>query len=584
MTNTILAGGALGQLLQSGEGNYGSYNRGNAGDSHGALIDFSQMTLAELQSRQSLPKGDPNRIFAFGKYQIIPGTLSGAVSKLKLNGTELMTPELQERIFSDYLISIKRPSVNDYITGKISGDNGLHLALQQVAMEWASVADPDTNLSRYGGSGNNKASLTVDQVTAALDTMRTQYLENTANHMPPKEAFAFITGRVVQPASISTSVVSYYSDGSTTYESTITADKATALLEAGASFNQTYNANGSLSSSVIYHQNGITESTDISADGTVSSYAKWENGKLVTLVSTNVATNTVVGEFVLGGQRYNADGTPVVAAGSTAPVPASIDPSTVSAVTIPSLSQADAQSTTSAALANAGYTLSIQTLPSVQDLLPNATSYLLPTGNADTIISNLQAQGYTVTQTEDSISAYKDDGSYFSTDGTSIEIGGNGFNAKFDANNFQVTRSQQQANGTIVVDAFDAVSHEQLSTGIIEYIGQYDASIQTTQYTDGHSSVITTDEAGSVIERQETTLTPSGTQTKTYDGANSLVNTVIVIHTAAGDITQTITVIPNIGSTEVTQAPDGTVTANAYIMPMRFYQVQLHNALLMVMV
>ncbi|MGO4778816.1 hypothetical protein AB4084_25455, partial [Lysobacter sp. 2RAB21] len=146
-------------LLERGEGGYGSYNRGRAGDANGRTIDFSQMTLGELQRRQHLPAGNPDRLFAVGKYQIIPGTMDLAVASLRLDPNQRVTPELQERIFSDYLISRKQPGIRDYITGQPGAS--LHRAQDQLAGEWASVADPDTGRSRYGGVGGNAASISA---------------------------------------------------------------------------------------------------------------------------------------------------------------------------------------------------------------------------------------------------------------------------------------------------------------------------------------------------------------------------------------------------------------------------------------
>ena len=44
----------------------------------------------------------------------------------------------------------------------------MHAALKGIAAEWASVADPDTGLSRHIGVGNNKASITPEEMATAL--------------------------------------------------------------------------------------------------------------------------------------------------------------------------------------------------------------------------------------------------------------------------------------------------------------------------------------------------------------------------------------------------------------------------------
>ena len=181
----------LSDLLQRGEGGYGSYNRGRAGDSAGRTIDFSQMTLAEVQEAQHRGRQDPDRLFAVGKYQIIPGTMDLAVRGLHLDPNQRFTPELQERIFSDYLISQKQPGIKAYITGQPGAD--LHTAQQQMAAEWASVSDPDTGLRRYGKVGHNRASISANQVGRALEQMRTEYDRDIKAGMKPEDAWRAVT-------------------------------------------------------------------------------------------------------------------------------------------------------------------------------------------------------------------------------------------------------------------------------------------------------------------------------------------------------------------------------------------------------
>lgn len=190
---TFPPGGAIGQMIASGEGNYNSFNRGRAGDAHGAEIDFSQMTVNEVMRRQALPAGDPDRLFAVGKYQIIPGTMAGAVARLGIDGDEKLTPELQERLFSDYLITHKRPGIRAYVTGESDDRTG---ALHETALEWASVGDPERGgLSHYGGTGNNHASITPAQMGEALDQARSDYRELVAGGMAEDAAWRAITGQ-----------------------------------------------------------------------------------------------------------------------------------------------------------------------------------------------------------------------------------------------------------------------------------------------------------------------------------------------------------------------------------------------------
>lgn len=189
----------LGTLISSGEGGYGSYNRGRAGDANGAQIDFSQMTVGEVMRRQDLPKGDPDRLFAVGKYQMIPGTFEEGVNALGIDRNAKFTPQLQERMFADFLVDEKRPQVKDYITGETNGAAGLQGAQLALAREFASVADPRTGRSVYDGdSAGNSASITAAQVGTALDQMRGQYQQNIKSGMSADEAYRALSGDPTQ--------------------------------------------------------------------------------------------------------------------------------------------------------------------------------------------------------------------------------------------------------------------------------------------------------------------------------------------------------------------------------------------------
>ncbi len=191
----------LGTLISSGEGGYGSYNRGRAGDANGAQIDFSQMTVGEVMRRQDLPRNDPERLFAVGKYQMIPGTFEEAVNTLGIDRNAKLTPQLQERMFADYLVDEKRPQVRAYITGETSGAQGLQGAQLALAREFASVADPRTGRSVYDGdSAGNSASITAAEVGTALNQMRGQYQQNIGSGMSPSEAYRALSGDPNTPA------------------------------------------------------------------------------------------------------------------------------------------------------------------------------------------------------------------------------------------------------------------------------------------------------------------------------------------------------------------------------------------------
>ncbi|TBR07234.1 MAG: hypothetical protein EPO46_11435 [Lysobacter sp.] len=161
----------LSDLIGRGEGGYDSFNRGRAGDA-GTTVAISQMTIGEIMREQSLPTANPQRLFAVGKFQMIPGTVREAVEHLHIDRNARFTPELQERVFSEFLVSDKRPTVRAYVTGE-GGALTLGRAQLALAQEFASVADPRTGRGYYDGdSAGNHASISVRETQQALDRMR----------------------------------------------------------------------------------------------------------------------------------------------------------------------------------------------------------------------------------------------------------------------------------------------------------------------------------------------------------------------------------------------------------------------------
>ena len=182
----------LSSLIGSGEGGYNSFNRGRAGDSVGRELDLTGMTVGEIMRRQDLPRNDPQRLFAVGKFQIIPGTMEETVRALGIDRSARFTPELQERMFHDYLIDEKRPAVRAYITAPDGQGTPALRERAQVALaqEFASVAHPRTGRSVYDGdSAGNASSITARQSAEALDAMRAEYRAAIARGASPEDAW-----------------------------------------------------------------------------------------------------------------------------------------------------------------------------------------------------------------------------------------------------------------------------------------------------------------------------------------------------------------------------------------------------------
>lgn len=187
------------EMLQRGESRargYNDYNRfgppqGDPRPFRGAdrQIDFSQMTLSEIQAAQRLSWDHPDKLNAVGRYQTIRPTLQAAIREMDLGTNERFTPELQDRILVDYLLKEKRPEIHAYITGQ----PGASLREAQVAManEWASVAHPSTGQSVYA---NNHGSLAPDQSAEALQNARKRYVAAFDRGMDPNDAWRIAAG------------------------------------------------------------------------------------------------------------------------------------------------------------------------------------------------------------------------------------------------------------------------------------------------------------------------------------------------------------------------------------------------------
>lgn len=169
-------------VISSGEGNYNSVNLGQKGGYKASTRNLTDMTVAQILSAQRAKEFN-----AAGKYQTINSTLQEAVDKGVVSSAEKFTAEVQERIFKQYLVAIKRPEIKGFITG--GNKATLNDALLGSAKEFASVANPSTGKSYYAGQGNNKASISAEKMTESLLAQQKVYRENIALGMDSEQAW-----------------------------------------------------------------------------------------------------------------------------------------------------------------------------------------------------------------------------------------------------------------------------------------------------------------------------------------------------------------------------------------------------------
>ena len=153
-------------------GGYNAYNRGTSGGrvlGANQSIVFSSMLISDLIRRGALPITHPERIFAAGRYQIIPGTLLAQLTRTGISRSEYFSNENQDKLGIS-LLEVRGLSrfTSGAITKEQYGNN--------IAKEWAGLpvlTGPKAGQSYYGGDGYNEsnvsASLVVDALQFILD-------------------------------------------------------------------------------------------------------------------------------------------------------------------------------------------------------------------------------------------------------------------------------------------------------------------------------------------------------------------------------------------------------------------------------
>lgn len=179
--------------------NYGVANIGGSGQR--SLINVNGLTFDILRKQQNI-SDDTNRqrVFAAGRFQIIPDTMDILTKKLGLKGSDRYDPKTQEKM-GDYLLLTNRPQIGNYIKGSNGGSsNDLSSAINQIGYEWASmpvvrkssgpvvgnVIDGTGQTGNYGSSGSNpnKAKVSVKTMVNILIQTRIAYSGKPPSYMP----------------------------------------------------------------------------------------------------------------------------------------------------------------------------------------------------------------------------------------------------------------------------------------------------------------------------------------------------------------------------------------------------------------
>ena len=122
------------------------------------------MTVGEVMQNQ-----DSGKLFAAGRYQIIPDTMKMAVARAGVSSDDMFDSKTQDKLGLALIYNGQRPTLSGYLRGD---NNNIQGAMLDLAMEWASAPHPSTGRSYYGGA--NASSHTVEEVRTALTSAREQ--------------------------------------------------------------------------------------------------------------------------------------------------------------------------------------------------------------------------------------------------------------------------------------------------------------------------------------------------------------------------------------------------------------------------
>lgn len=201
VVNTINALTQLKNLIGSKESgnNYGIANTG--GSARRSSINVNGLTFSKLKSYQDLPNENyPNRVFAAGRFQIIPSTMNLIKPQLNFGSNDKFDPLNQEKM-ADYMLLYYRKAVGNYIMGKNTGTaQDLTSAINSIGYEWASmpviiksngdkvgdIISGTGQAGNYGGSGANpiKAKVSVKLMANTIINARIAYGGKKPSFMP----------------------------------------------------------------------------------------------------------------------------------------------------------------------------------------------------------------------------------------------------------------------------------------------------------------------------------------------------------------------------------------------------------------
>lgn len=140
---------------------------------------LSEYTIGEVMAFQARPRDANGQLWATGRYQIIPKTLIGAVSKVGLKKSDLYNKENQDKLAFQLLT--ERSAIRNYLNGTVADTlENRQKASLEMAKIWSSIGIPyDVNGKKkdesYYKSKGDKASVASELIQQKLQQLRSNF-------------------------------------------------------------------------------------------------------------------------------------------------------------------------------------------------------------------------------------------------------------------------------------------------------------------------------------------------------------------------------------------------------------------------
>ena len=170
--NWYTSGGLKGYIEGQGKSPYAKLSK-----------PLSQYTIGDVRSFQSRSRDNVGQLWATGRYQIIPDTLKGLISKAGLSESDPYNEVNQDKLAMQLLMN--RSNIRKYLKGEVPDtQQNVEAAALSMAQIWSSIGVPyamqgnkrrvEKNESYYSGGGD-KATVKTEDVQKALRELRNSY-------------------------------------------------------------------------------------------------------------------------------------------------------------------------------------------------------------------------------------------------------------------------------------------------------------------------------------------------------------------------------------------------------------------------